>query len=274
MSFSDNHGLDWQEVGRLDKSGERKIDLGLRPYRRYDYQLKFELTGQGTGLDALKIVNEIQHSQAPLPTLTEGANTITFSTGPQEGTITVEGATSQADVYKQVLATAFRPVLNNIQKDIFRVQSRGDATWTIPTPGDITRVRMNLGYRARDARDSYEALVSFDGGKTYKKVGTMSGPTTGTTKYLTFSDVPAGAREAKIRLEGREVNATCLFALRFDVDYKEPNGGFRPVKITYVWDEGGKEMRHVHVATQPQETYTITCGPRTLVKSFTVELAP
>ena len=102
----------------------------------------------------------------------------------------------------------------------------------------------------------------------------MSGPTTGTTKYLTFSDVPAGTREAKIRLEGREVNATCLFALRFDVDYKEPNGGFRPVKITYVWDEGGKEMRHVHVATQPQETYTITCGPRTLVKSFTVELAP
>jgi len=27
------------------------------------------------------------------------------------------------------------------------------------------------------------------------------------------------------------------------------------------------------VARQPQETYTITCGPKTVVKSFTVELA-
>jgi hypothetical protein len=272
VSYSENNGLDWQQVAKLDKSGDQKIDLGLRPYRRYDYQLRFELAGKGTGLDVLKIVNDVQHSQAPLPTLTEGPNTVTFSAGPQEGTITVEGACNQGAAYKQVLATAYRPVLNNIQKNILRVQGKGDATWTVPTPGYITRVRMNLGYRARDAKDSYDALVSFDGGKNYKKVGSVCGPTVGYTQYMTFSDVPAGVREAKIRLEGKELNATCLFALRFDVDYKEPNGGFRPVKITYVWDEGGQEKTHVHVASQPRETYTITCGPKTVVKSFGVEL--
>ncbi len=65
-----------------------------------------------------------------------------------------------------------------------------------------------------------------------------------------------------------------LFGLRIDADYLQPHGGFRPVKITYVWEEAGKEKRHEHIARQPHEVYTIRCGPKTLVKSFTVELAP
>ena len=76
-----------------------------------------------------------------------------------------------------------------------------------------------------------------------------------------------------MKLEGKEVNTACLFGLRFDVDYKEPAGGFRPVKITYLWEENGQAKSDVHVATQPRETYEITCGPKTVVKSFTLELA-
>ncbi len=29
----------------------------------------------------------------------------------------------------------------------------------------------------------------------------------------------------------------------------------------------------MHVATRPEETYSIQCGPKTIVKSFTAELA-
>ena len=65
----------------------------------------------------------------------------------------------------------------------------------------------------------------------------------------------------------------CGGALRIDVDYKEPHGGFRPAKITYVWHEDGQQKTHVHVATRPRETYTINCGPKTVVHSFSVELA-
>ena len=64
-----------------------------------------------------------------------------------------------------------------------------------------------------------------------------------------------------------------FFGLRIDADYRQPHGGFRPVKITYVWEENGKPQSHEHVATRPEETYTIRCGPQTVVKSFTVELA-
>jgi len=63
------------------------------------------------------------------------------------------------------------------------------------------------------------------------------------------------------------------FGLRIDADYRQPHGGFRPVKITYVWEAGGQMKSHEHVATSPEETYTIHCGPDTVVKSFTVELA-
>jgi hypothetical protein len=45
------------------------------------------------------------------------------------------------------------------------------------------------------------------------------------------------------------------------------------VKITYNWDEDGRPKTDVHVARRPQETYTITCGAKAVVKSFSVEVA-
>ncbi len=186
VAFSDNHGLDWTEVAKIDKSGQQQFDLKKHCYRRYDYRLRFQFNGKGTGLDALSIRHDVQHSQAPLPALLEGDNKITFSAGPQEGTVTLEGATS---------------------------------------------------------------------------------------RYFTITDVPPGTKEARLRFNGHTVNTTMLFGLRIDADYRQPHGGFRPVKITYAWEEDGKPQRHEHVATSPKETYTIHCGPQTVVKSFTVELA-
>jgi hypothetical protein len=40
-----------------------------------------------------------------------------------------------------------------------------------------------------------------------------------------------------------------------------------------VWDEGGQPRRDVHVARKPEETYTIRCATRPVMKSITLELA-
>ena len=272
--FSDNHGMDWNPLPAIT-AGKNTLDLDYLPFRKYDYQLKFVMKGAGAGINALRVTNPFQCSQAALPTITEGQNTITFNTGPQEGTITYEGNTMQDPnwEWKQLTWLRFHPVVDKIGKQLMRPAGRGSATFTFNTPGEIARIRMNLGYRARDVNDTWVADVSFDGGKTYTEIDKVTGPAAGATKYIVYDKVPANVKAALVRLSAKEVNTACMFGVRLDVDYKEPLGGFRPVQLTYVWEEDGKEKKDVHVATKPQETYTITCGPKTVAKSYTVELA-
>jgi len=276
VSLSDNHGLDWTEIVKIEQSGPQKLDLKKYCYRRYDYRLKFELRGKGTGLDGLRIAHDIQHSQAPLPALAEGPNTITFSAGPHEGTVTLEGATGvqYRDKQKNLFYKAFHPeITGNVRTDGMRVEDKGAVTFPVETPGEMTRLRVNAFWRARDKRDGWDVGVSYDGGKTFQPVTRLGGPTAGESRYFRIGDVPTGTRKAHLRFQGRTFNTTMMFGLRIDADYKQPYGGFRPVKVTYAWEEDGAEKKHEHVAAKPDESYTITCGPKTVVKSFRVELA-
>ncbi len=44
------------------------------------------------------------------------------------------------------------------------------------------------------------------------------------------------------------VNTTMFFGLRINTDYRQPHGGFRPVKVTYRWKENDQPKEHVYVA--------------------------
>jgi hypothetical protein len=50
---------------------------------------------------------------------------------------------------------------------------------------------------------------------------------------------------------------------------KKPGDGAASIRRA----RDGKPHKHEHMATKPEETYNIRCGPQTVVKSFTVELA-
>jgi len=202
---------------------------------------------------------------------------LAFSAGPQEGTITIDGSTDaeQAKQHGQLAITDFHPVLSGVGENLRLSGGTGDATFNIATPGDMTRVRISAVWRARDAKDGWETLVSFDDGKTFTPVenGKLQGGTKGESRHLLVDSIPSGTRQAKVKFVGAQRNTTCLFDLRIDADYREPAGAFRPVKITYAWDENGQAKTHTHVAKSESETYAITCGPGAVVKSFTMELA-
>jgi hypothetical protein len=115
--------------------------------------------------------------------------------------------------------------------------------------------------------------VSFDGGKTFQTVDRAAGPTPGSSKYVVFADVPAGTRQALVRFAGTQRNTTCLFDYRIDADYKEPHGGFQPVRVTYQWDEDGKGREDVHVVKETWESWTINCASKPVMKSIVLDRA-
>ena len=70
-----------------------------------------------------------------------------------------------------------------------------------------------------------------------------------------------------------QASTSLLFDLQICTDYKEPAGEFKPVKITYTWDEAGQANTAEHIAKTPQDAFNITCGPKAVVRSFAMQLA-
>ena len=274
--FSDNNGLDWKQVATIDKSGQQKIDLSKLVLRRYDYRLRLVLNGKGTGITALGFHHDIQHSQRPLPALAEGNNTITFSAGPQEGTISVEGSANLGNKGKQLVWKDFKPVLKNIHDDLMvdMAAGTGELTYTVDTPGDVTGLSILTYYRARDAKGGWDVQCSYDGGKTFASVSKCQGPTPWNGNFVQLKDIPAGTKSVQVKWLGTASNnATMIFNHRIDADYKLPNSGFAPVKVTYLWEEGGIQKKDEHIANKPDETWTIKCDSKPTMKSIILELA-
>jgi hypothetical protein len=271
--FSENNGLDWKPLAKITSFGSQRIDLKPHVFRRYNYQLKFVLTGNGSGIDKLKITHPIQHSQRPLPALAAGENKITFNSD-DEGTVTIEGSMEAKNKEKQLVYTDFHPQRTNIGDEAANLTAgSGEITFPISTPGDMKRLRIGAYYRARDPRDVWEVQVSFDGAKSFKTVERLEGPFIGMGKSVVVSDIPAGTRSAHVRFAGTQRNTLMLQNARIDADYKEPNGGFRPVQITYAWEENGESKQNTHIVRRPEESYTITCTDKPLMKSIALELA-
>lgn len=274
---SDNNALDWKPVATITAPGEQTIDLGPLVLRRYVYVVRFVLKGRGTGLEKLKLTHDIQHSQRPLPALARGENKITFSAGPQEGSITIEGAVEPSSKGKQLLLGDFHPKLEGYAADAMpRGEGQKSITLNVKTPGDIARLRISDHFVSSGKDSVFLIDVSFDGGQTWKTVDRPDGqalPRSFGGRYVTAGDVPAGTRAAQVRYRSTGRNTLAMTNARIDADYKQPCGGFRPVQVTYVWEEGGLEKKDVHVARSPAETYTISCESAPVMKSLIVELA-
>ena len=274
ISISDNNGLDWKPVTQLTAAPTDAVEISKLIARRYDYRLKFEVAGQST-INAMKITNTIQHSQRPLPALAAGENTISFSAGPRESTITVEANNMLDHKGKQVVYTDFHPTIQNLREDLMVTGKEGSMTVPVAVPagGAMTRLRICPVYRTESNNDSWKVDVSFDEGKTYKSAGDTPTQAGGRQNYLIVTDVPKDAAKALVRFTGKSTAGNTLRSFRIDADYTTPTFGFRPVKVTYSWMQDGQEKRDEHIASKEEETYKIVCDAKPTMKSISMELA-
>ena len=272
VSASVNNGLDWKEIATVERTASRTIDFSKLVLRRYDYRLKIEITG--ARLTQLRITHDVQHSQRPLPALVEGKNTITFSADKPEGTVTIEASVNAKNRGKAPAYTEFHPTVENVAANrLMLTADKGHVTFPIETPGDMTRLRFGCFYWAGRPDAGWDLQVSFDGGKTFKTALPFGKSVKRNARWTVFEDVPPKTRKALVRYAGTGRGNANILGFRIDADYLEPAGGFRPVKVTYVWNEDGVERRDVHVAKKSNEDYTITCAKKPLMKGLIVELA-
>lgn len=276
FDVSVDNGLSWKNV-ELSKPSNATV-LALKPFihQKYDYLLRVRIAAKSDVPDdsTLALKNIVQLSQRALPALDKGDNTITFHAGPDEGTVTIEALGNLEHKAKQLSYLDYHPTIENLEDKMLLVKGgAGSIAFPIKTPGDMTRLRFGSFYRARDAKDGWDYQVSFDNGKTYQTIDRAAGPTgNGLCKYVVFNAIPPGTKEALVRFSGQQRNTTMISSFRIDADYKEPNGGFKPVKITYEWREDGREKKDIHIAKTPRDTYTIHCKAKPEMNSITLEL--
>jgi hypothetical protein len=177
---------------------------------------------------------------------------------------------------KQLLFGDFHPKLDGYAPGAFpHGEGEKSITFLVKTPGDLAQLRISDFFLSSGKDSRYLIEVSFDDGKTWKTVDQPEGltlPRNFVGRCVTVSEVPPGTRSALVRYRATGRNTLALCNARIDADYQEPAGGFRPVRVTYVWEEGGLEKKDVHVATRPEEHYTITCDSAPLMKSLIVEM--
>jgi len=269
VALSDNNGLDFKEVSKITQTGEQTLDLKKFVFRRYDYRLKFSFKGTGTGLDALKLTHDIQHSQRPLPALLEGENKISVDLGAPTATVTVDGNFGEHGD-KQRSFKELHPKFEACEVGK-PTGAEGSVTFPVRAPGEIIAVRMSAAIRNWDDQSNWDLQVSFDEAKTWKTIGTVAPQAAGCEAYAECREIPANTKKVLARYLGHKKGDTQLMAFRVDADYKEAAAGVAPIKVTYVWSESGADKTDSHTAAKAGDTYTIKCGPAPLMKSIVLE---
>jgi hypothetical protein len=286
VSISTNNGRTFTPLWTTSKPGvnEGTVDLKDKILRRYAYWLKIEIAAgspTGASLNSLSVENDIQHAPRTLPWLGKGDNTITVAADPDTAlaTRTISCRITPDAAFAQNETTASLGVVfeNMDVKDSGCWWKSGTGTMTVPieTPGDLAALRFGAQVRARGERDLIKMLASFDGGKSWKEVARIAGPTAGVTQYFHFADVPAGVKKALLRYEFTGNNTVGVLSFRVDADYKDPLAAkaLRPFQVVHRWKENGQEKTHKEMIAKLPATYSIKTAAEPAMVSVTYEMA-
>ncbi len=282
VSISTNNARTFTSLwsGSITKPEELAIDLKEKIFRRYACWIRIELAGEA-GLDALEIENDIQHSPRTLPWLGKGSTTITVA-ADRDPTIATRSIacriTPDASFNKNETSSTMGLRFDN-------VSLRNDACWwqggtgrmTVPVdvPGDLVSLGFSAQIRARSEKDLVHIVASSDGGKTWRTIADMRGPTQGRTGHFRVGDWPRGTRHALLRFELSGNNTAGVQSFRVDADYRDPLAAqpVRPFRVVHRWTEDGQAKSHSETITRLPMKYTIRTGAQPEMVSVSYVMA-
>ena len=143
-------------------------------------------------------------------------------------------------------------MLKNMEPQHFRVKGTpAAATFAIATPGrhDAAAAWAATTASATSATAGTCRSPSMAARRS-RRVDHTAGPTRASASTRPSGDIPAGTRAAAGPLVGPAAQHDLPVPAAHRCRLRQPCGGFRPVKVTYVWEEGGLEKKDVHVAQQ------------------------
>jgi hypothetical protein len=249
---------------------ETTIELGEAILRRYAYWVKLEIESAtpaagGAGVDALAIETDFQHAPRTFPWLGRGPNTITVAADgdPSIATRTIACRITSDTIFDKNETTGTMGVtFDNLDvRDGACWWKNGVGMMSVPITltGDLVTLRWSAQARARGPKDVIRMRASGDQGRTWRHLGTIQGPTPGTTRTFHAGAWPAGTREVLFQFALSGTNTIGVMSFRIDADYRDPlaRNGFTPFRVVHRWNEQGQPREHVERITALPLTYTI-----------------
>ena len=208
VSISTNNGRTFAPIHSASpgKQEQMTIDLKDKIFRRYTYWLRIELLG-AAALDSIEVENDFQHAPRTMSWLDTGKNTITVA-ADRDPTIATRSIacriTADPAFTKNETTGTMGVAFEN-------VDLRGDACWwkggtgtmTVPVevPGDMVGLGFSTQFRARSTKDRIRVTASVDGGRSWREVAVLRGPTQGRTEHVRVDKWPAKTRKVLLRFE-------------------------------------------------------------------------
>ena len=259
----------------------------------YEVLLKVSMQAanpQNVALKSLDVETRTMINAKTQPKLLLGKNTVHVGAGEQTDSIVLwpelqGGKYKSCIVEEKNIQTLAKHQGWNAVMHAVKPNEEAYVVYRINAPRDITRLTYGGRFYNRSKNATIKLRHSFDDGKTWENPYTLTDtkPPWDVIHYETVEVIPAGVKSVlmKYSLNAAAVGRmSCgFYAVRMEVNYKPVDPGFRPIEVTFTWDEVQKdrtrlERSHTQLVTQVPFRYTVnTAGAdHPVVKSLRVNV--
>ncbi len=285
VAVSTTNGLAWKEVWTAgpDAVGSdvaAEIPLVQEVSGAYEALVKVTLTGAADPMNAqlksIRFETVTMVNSKTQPRLRLGKNTVYVGAGAPTESI-VFWPDLQDDRYKPYVVEEKNIKSNKTHPGYLGVlcsttpKEEAYVVFKIDAPQDVTSITYGGRFynRSWDARS--EMRHSFDGGKTWATSYALTDvqPPWDVIHYETVKTVPAGTRSVLFKYVMKStavgVDACSLYSVRMEVDHKVADPGFKPMDVTFTWNEAQPDRSfvtrsHRQLVTHVPFTYAVNVG--------------